>query len=57
MVEIDVPEGASDEEVERLVVEMTARLDAADRALGGDGLVLRDLEIEDDAPVGEGVLG
>ena len=52
-IEIDVPEGVSDEEAVEQVRELVRRMDAAYRAEGGSGFDLHDVKaytIKDSSP-------
>jgi hypothetical protein len=50
VLELEIPEGATEEEVIRLATEVATRADAIYREGGGRGLKLEDLEIFSEQP-------
>jgi hypothetical protein len=56
VIDIDIAEDSTDEDVSRVVQELVTELDGLHRAYGGRGLKIADLEIFQDAPVQEEVL-
>ena len=57
LVEIDVPEDASDEDVIALVGELVLHADDLHRTMGGHGLKVERLEVHQDAGVPGGARG
>lgn len=55
VVELEIPEGVSDEEVLETILELSLRADDLHRELGGKGLKVERLEVFDRSPVPTGV--
>lgn len=55
VIELDVPDGVTDEDLYKMAVEMADDADSLHRAYGGRGIRLRSIEVEEEAPVREGV--
>ena len=53
-LELDLPQGLSDEEIHAHIADIADDLDSLHRAHGGHGLLVRDLEIYEESLVAEG---
>jgi hypothetical protein len=56
VLELEVPEGVSDEELFEKIAELAGEVDTLHRAYGGRGVTLKTVEVESPADVRKGVL-